>query len=177
VNFLNEISAKLSYNAAVSTIKRILDMKTIPITRKPNYAKRIAIFLITVFLVSEMVGCFTPFRMQYQLTISSTEGGQVRTPGEGIFTYSEGTVVNLTAEADDAYQFVNWTGNVSNIADVHNSTTTITMNCDYSITANFGWSNITQIAAGPPLPRRNSSIFYFMNYWIIRRQTSPMLAR
>jgi len=35
------------------------------------------------------------------------------------------------------YRFVEWTGDVEEIADVHDATTTITMNGDYSITANF----------------------------------------
>jgi hypothetical protein len=75
--------------------------------------------------------------MQYQLTISSTEGGNVTIPGEGIFTYWEGTTVNLVAEAEGGYHFANWTGNVSTIGNVASATTNITMNCDYSIAANF----------------------------------------
>ena len=98
---------------------------------------RISIFLVAVALIAGMVGCFTPFRMQYQLTISSTEGGKVTAPGEGIFTYWEGTTVNLVAEAEQGYCFGNWTGDVSTIGNVTSATTNITMNCDYSITANF----------------------------------------
>jgi hypothetical protein len=45
--------------------------------------------------------------------------------------------VTLTASAASGYQFVNWTGNVSTIADAEDATTTITMNDHYSITANF----------------------------------------
>ncbi len=71
------------------------------------------------------------------LTTDSTGGGSVTTPGEDTFTYDEGTVVDLVAEADEGYRFVNWTGDVGTIADVHAAATTITMNGDYSITANF----------------------------------------
>ena len=74
---------------------------------------------------------------QFTLTISSTTGGLVTTPSEGIFTYDEGATVNLAAEADEGYQFVNWTGDVSTIADVNAATTTMTMEGDCSITANF----------------------------------------
>jgi hypothetical protein len=77
------------------------------------------------------------FVKQYDLTTSSTAGGSVTTPGEGVFTYDEGTVVDLVAEAGEGYRFVEWTGDVGTIADVHDATTTITMNGDYSITANF----------------------------------------
>ena len=74
---------------------------------------------------------------QFTLTISSTAGGSVTTPDNGIFACDEGATVNLAAEADEGYQFLNWTGNVSTISDVTAATTTITMNGDYSITANF----------------------------------------
>ena len=75
--------------------------------------------------------------VQYDLTISSTTGGNVTTPGEGPFTYDEGTVVELVATPDAGYQFVSWTGDVTTIADVNASSTTITMGGDYSIITNF----------------------------------------
>jgi len=74
---------------------------------------------------------------QFDLTISSTAGGTVTAPGEGTFTYDEGTGVSLVAEAEEGYRFVNWTGDVGAIAHVDAASTSITMNGDYSITANF----------------------------------------
>ena len=73
----------------------------------------------------------------YDINISSTTGGSVNTPGEGTFTYDEGTVVNLVATPLSGYRFINWTGNVDTIANVNFASTTITMNGHYSITANF----------------------------------------
>jgi hypothetical protein len=101
--------------------------------------KRVSVFLIVITLIMCMPGCFTPFRMQYQLTISSTEGGDVTDPGEGTFTYWGGTVVNLVAEANEGYCFLDWTINACecNIADINAAATTITINNDYSITAHF----------------------------------------
>ena len=87
-----------------------------------------------------MNGAYTitaKFIAQYDLTISSADGGEVTTPGEGTFTYDAGTVVALVAEAEESYHFVEWTGNVSTIADVNSAATTITMSDHYSITANF----------------------------------------
>ena len=75
--------------------------------------------------------------VQYDLTISSTAGGSVTTPGEGVFAYGEVSVVGLAAEAEEDYKFVQWTGDVSTVADVYAASTTITMSGDYSITANF----------------------------------------
>ena len=73
----------------------------------------------------------------YDLIISSTEGGSITGPGVGNFTYGEGTVVDLLATPDAGYQFVEWIGNVGTIDDVYAAATTITMQDDYSITANF----------------------------------------
>jgi hypothetical protein len=79
----------------------------------------------------------TPQIPQYDLTISSAAGGSVNVPGEGIFSYNASTVVDLVAEADSGYKFVNWTGDVTTIANVNGASTTITMNDDYSVVANF----------------------------------------
>jgi hypothetical protein len=99
---------------------------------------RVSIFLITIALIGGTIGCAAPPLAQCDLTISSTEGGSVIDPGDGTFAYDEGTVVNLVAvEAEQGYQFVNWTGDVSMIANVNAARTTITTNGDYSITANF----------------------------------------
>jgi hypothetical protein len=78
-----------------------------------------------------------PPELAWNLGISSTTGGSVTNPGEGILPYEEGAVVNLVAEAEEGYAFVNWTGDVATIADVDAASTTITMDAACSITANF----------------------------------------
>jgi hypothetical protein len=80
--------------------------------------------------------------IQYNLTIFSTSGGSVTEPGEGTFAYDEGMVVSLVAEAEEDYRFVNWTGDVNTAADVEAASTTITMQGDYTITANFAVSPV-----------------------------------
>jgi hypothetical protein len=77
------------------------------------------------------------FVKQYDLIASGTEGGSVTEPGEGLFTYDEGTVVDLIAEAEEGYRFDEWIGDVGTVVDVYAATTTITMNGDYSVTAEF----------------------------------------
>jgi len=88
-----------------------------------------------------------PLEGQYSLTISSTPGGSVTTPGEGMFIYDAETVVNLFAVPDEHYRFVEWTGDMGTIADVYDATTNITMNDSYSLTANFelepAWRSLT----------------------------------
>ena len=75
--------------------------------------------------------------VQYELSINSTEGGLVITPGEGAFNYTAETVVDLVATPDAGHRFVEWAGDVDTIADVDAASTNITMNGNYSITANF----------------------------------------
>jgi len=72
---------------------------------------------------------------EYQLTIDSTEGGEVVTPGEGDFTYDHGEMVDL--EADAGYEFVEWTGDIETIDDPESAETTIEMLGDYEVTAVF----------------------------------------
>jgi len=75
--------------------------------------------------------------LEYNLTVASTDGGSVTDPGEGVFTYDCGVVVDLVAEAEPDYHFVNWTGDVGTVANVNVATTTITINDNYGISANF----------------------------------------
>jgi hypothetical protein len=97
---------------------------------------RVSIFLIVVVLIVGMVGCDVD-RESYTLTITSTPGGSVVEPGEGMFTYYAGTEVDLVAEADEGYRFLNWSGVLIHIANRKAAATTIVMDKDYSISANF----------------------------------------
>ena len=96
---------------------------------------RVGILLVTMALIAGTVGCVPT---QYQLTISSTSGGSVITPGEGTFTYNQGKVVRLVARSALGYAFAGWTGDVETINTVKSFSTTITIDGDCSITANFG---------------------------------------
>lgn len=99
---------------------------------------RVVILLTLVALVAGIAGCGIIGAPQYNITISSTSGGSVTDPGEGLFRYAAGTVVNLVAEADRGYTFVCWVTNADSIPDVYDATTTITLNKNYYfVTASF----------------------------------------
>lgn len=135
-------------------------MKTMLSPRRHHYLAGVTTFLISVALIAGMVGC-PPAPLQVNLIISGTAGGSVTTPGEGTFTYDEGTVVDLLAEAEDGYQFVNWTGDVGAIANVDAAATTISMSGDYSITASFELERTT----GP-----------FLDEVLVTRESTPAAA-
>ena len=90
---------------------------------------------------------------QYNLTISSTTGGSVTVPGEGTYSYDTGAVVTVTAVPDTGYSFLNWSGNVANASA---ASTTITMDGNYSIVANFEAD--TQEGVNFPDPNLRSAV-------------------
>jgi len=83
--------------------------------------------------------------ISYNLTADSTDGGEVTSPEEGTHTYGCGTVVDLVAEADECYEFVNWTGDT--VANPNSATTTITMDGAKHVTANFALLSYNLTAA------------------------------
>ena len=131
--------AKAPEDYYLTMLKVTGGMKMTNNSRWGQYMARLGIFLITVSLIAGMAGCDFDGSEFHTLTISSTEGGTVTTPGEGTFTYKAGTVVELVAEPEEGYRFVNWIddGWMGDLADVNDATTTITMNLDYHVIANF----------------------------------------
>ena len=74
----------------------------------------------------------------YALTVNS---------GTGSGSYAEGTVVSISATVPANYSFVNWTGDVANIDDVNDPTTTVTMPASaVTITASFASDGIRHSA-------------------------------
>ena len=106
---------------------------------------KVSIFLVIVAFIAGMVSCAS-LALPYDLTIASTAGGSVTTPGEGNFTYAAGTVINLVATSDSSYHFKNWIGDVGTIDNVNAAITKITMNDNYSIKANY--AEQYELAAG-----------------------------
>jgi hypothetical protein len=98
------------------------------------------------------------------LTVTSSAGGTVTQPGIGTFTYPDGNLVNLVASADTGYHFVNWTGNTGTIADVNALLTTITMDANYTVQANFAVTQYTISVSSDPNGSINPSGAILVNY-------------
>jgi uncharacterized repeat protein (TIGR02543 family) len=79
----------------------------------------------------------------YNLTYTAGIGGTITAPASSPTTHNTGAVVTITAVAGAGYHFVNWTGDVSTVVSASTASTTLTMNGDYSITANFAPNSYT----------------------------------
>jgi alpha-tubulin suppressor-like RCC1 family protein len=98
------------------------------------------------------------------LSISSTVGGAVTEPGEGISVHPANARLDLVARPDESYEFVNWTGDVGTIADVHDASTYVTMYDSYSVTANFRASFMIATGAGHTVGLRSDGRVLAVGY-------------
>ncbi len=84
-------------------------------------------------------------------TVSPTGAGNVsKNPNKSEYNHNE--TVQLTANANDGFQFVNWTGGV---ADANSRNTTVYMNDDKNVTAYF--IQVQETVSTPTQPSGNSS--------------------
>ena len=81
----------------------------------------------------------------YTLTMAVNPAGAGTTnPSVGAHSgYAKDFVENISATANSGYQFVNWTGDV---ADANSASTTVTMDADKTVTANFRLTDIITFA-------------------------------
>ena len=87
------------------------------------------VFLITVFLTGLMLSpLFSCKKADPIKTIDNKSYTLTVTSGTGDGSYTQGQVVNIAADTPPSgYLFDHWTGDVSCVANVNNSTTTVTM--------------------------------------------------
>lgn len=117
---------------------------------------------------------------QCTLTISSSRCGYVDKPGEGIFVYDRGTVVELVANTVGDNPFVRWTGDVGTVVDVDAAATSITMNDDYAITATFECGHamcfVATAAYGTPMADEIKILREFRDEYLLTSSAGQALA-
>ena len=113
--------------------------------------------IISIPVLGSCSGSGVPPITQYTLTIhlDTTMAVSDNTiTGAGI--YNEGTVVNIRANPDTEWEFVEWTGDIGAITNRFSNNTEIVMNGNYNITANFTFPvithNISNVVINPQWP-------------------------
>jgi hypothetical protein len=102
----------------------------------------------------EITANFIQTQINYTLTVDAGLGGGIEVNGTApslypaVYTFAEGASVNLEAVPASGYSFANWSGSLSG----SENPTTITMDSDKEVTANFIQTQITYtltVDAGP----------------------------
>ncbi len=78
-----------------------------------------------------------PYPVEYELTVLASEGGVIVFPEETVTLREYDEIVTLSAEAQEGYSFLEWSGDVENVDDITAITTTVVIEDDYVITADF----------------------------------------
>ena len=91
---------------------------------------------------------------QFTVTITAETGGIVSASGGSL---NEGTILSITATADEGYQFTGWTG-----SDEASNVISITISSDHILTANFQLIEVssTYYTSGQLLPNDNISDWF-----------------
>lgn len=147
----------LSYNqiSDISPIGDFLSLSHLDLTDNPLNQEAYDIYLPRI--AANNPGIYLkydpPVAGQRRLSISSSLGGSVVSPGEGEFTYADDGSVRLEAVADTGFVFTGWSGTVSGTQNP----LFITMDRDYEMRADFRSVvqelHVDDDASGDPWPR------------------------
>jgi hypothetical protein len=125
----HDMNGKFKREIIITETETGLKLAKSEVTWNITPARELSFSLVEYFSLWEEVN--------YNLVVSSGDFGSVTDPGEGSYFYNVGQIVDLLAVADEEYTFESWTGDVSNIDDVYSASTTIQMDEDANIVANF----------------------------------------
>lgn len=78
-------------------------------------------------------------RVSLTTSVNDPDGGYIRLPSDSLSTtyHKYGDTPTIEAVAKTGYEFSGWTGDIANVLNVNLAATSITMEGDYSIVANF----------------------------------------
>ncbi len=97
---------------------------------------------------NETLGVVKVVPKQFLLTVRINGNGSTNFPPTALYRYDEGSIVDLLATPTSGWEFVNWTGD--EVADPNLATTTVVMDNDKTVTANFIQSTAPPFTTTPP---------------------------
>lgn len=136
ISGLNNLTTLLlEYNqiSSISALAGMTSLRTLDLRQNPLNQAAYDTYLPMIEANNPGIDLKYPPRTFYRVAISSTEGGAVTDPGEGEFTYGEGEVVRLKAEAAPHFVFTRWDGNYSGT----DNPIVLMVDQDYTIQARF----------------------------------------
>jgi hypothetical protein len=125
----------------LSPLTGLTHLASLDLRGNPLHAQACAIWIPEILVNNPAIALYhDPCIRQYTLKVLSGSGGWVTSPGVGSFEYDEGSAVPVVAAADAGYHFAAWIGSAVNAGKVLNPAspnTTVTVDKDYTIQANF----------------------------------------
>jgi Tol biopolymer transport system component len=107
--------------------------ENIKVSDVPALAQGLSLVINENITVSDVPALTPTAPTTYQLTIKITGLGSTILPA-GTYTFNKGTIIPLAAVPGPGWQFLNWTGGV---ASPNAAGTSVTMDSDKTVTANF----------------------------------------
>jgi Fe-S cluster assembly iron-binding protein IscA len=142
---------------------------------------------VTMDASKSITANFNPFGVTTYLLTITINGQGTTNPSEGDHSYARGKVVTVTAIAEDGWYFDSWSGDTSLLSNVNNPTTTITMNDNVEITANFSKEDdttapIIPVALATNITKTGADIFWVtdepsdsqVDYWASPGELTPL---
>jgi len=131
----------------ISALAGMTNLERLYLSGNPLNQAACDVYIPLIMANNPGINLTSPCPIQYSLAISSGPGGAVTSPGEGPFTYAEGTSVPVVATAGAGYHFLNWTGtavDAGKVDDPSSSSTSLTVDGDYTLVANFAIDVVIQ---------------------------------
>jgi len=122
-NQISDISPLLSLDSLEA-----LDLRVNPLSRESCQ-----VYIPQIVVNNPGISFDTAVCVSWVVSVASTIGGSVISPGEAAFTYANGDDVRLIAEADPGFTFVGWSGSYCS----SQNPTIVTVSQDHHIRANF----------------------------------------
>lgn len=119
--------------ADISPLTALTSLKVLDLRNNPLEPEAFDVHIPQIVANNPGIDVKHDFLVPRQLSVASTNGGSVVQPGEGIFTYEDGEIIRLEAQAEPGFVFAGWSGTYASSANP----SYVTMDRDHTVRANF----------------------------------------
>ncbi len=130
---LQDLNLRTNLISDISPLCSLTSLSSLDLHGNPLNNEAFDIYIPLITTNNRGISIAYDHLITYRLTVSSSRGGSVITPGEGTYWRDEGVSVSLKARPDPGYLFAGWSGTYPS-AD---NPLLITMNADCEMKATF----------------------------------------